>query len=740
MTTLPQTTPMRLPRPAPSHLAIPSANGHGPVLPHAQHSGLTGADVWRVIRANLWLIIGLVAASGVGGYFLNAWLNAHYARYTSTALMSVHTQLELPQNADSGRALIADPSPQNIELEQQSQTSMLQNRYFLGTLLEDPQSDIRKTSWFQQFGNRIEDAKQDLMEKLEISPRPGSRLIAVSMSCADPKDAQVIVRGVVEKHVGDRRQKMQDTTIQRSTNLQGDIDRYDNQLRSLHDDINRISRQLAERGSGKVFSAIDAQLSALLQQQTAAQEHYNEAQARLQTFLKEIGQDLTPKELQARMQGGQGMFDNQITALQVQLSEMMDKYGSNNDHVKALQRTIDKLTELANEKDQAARAKAIAAIRTDFEADVAVARQNADEIGARLAALQKARTDIAAQQNELAQKDEDERSVRGLLEKARDERDKVGSFIQQNNSGTAVLEVQPDLPDKPSFPKLSMTMSLAIALGLFLSLGIAFLREVMDTTVRSPRDIARIGQLNLLGLIPHEADDPQVQSARLPLAIYEAPHSVIAEQFRQVRTRLQHSASLDTVRSLLVTGTSPGDGKTTVACNLAAGLALNGRRILLVDANFRKPQIHAVFNLPNEIGFSDALNSLDAFDDAVRETEVPNLSVFTSGAKPSNPTELLESQLLIDFIERALEEYDHVIFDSGPLLIVSETAALAPRVDGVVTVVRARGNSRGLLQRLRDQLRQLKAEHLGVILNAVRSQSGGYYAPMIKSYYAYQNS
>ena len=115
-------------------------------------------------------------------------------------------------------------------------------------------------------------------------------------------------------------------------------------------------------------------------------------------------------------------------------------------------------------------------------------------------------------------------------------------------------------------------------------------------------------------------------------------------------------------------------------------------------------------------------------------------SKMASGPKPSNPTELLESQLLLDFIERALEEYDHVIFDSGPLLIVSETIALAPRVDGVITVVRANGNSRGLLQRVRDQLRQLKAEHLGVILNAVRSQGGGYYGPMIKTYYAYQTA
>ena len=298
--------------------------------------------------------------------------------------------------------------------------------------------------------------------------------------------------------------------------------------------------------------------------------------------------------------------------------------------------------------------------------------------------------------------------------------------------------MEPDLPDSPSFPKLPITLDAGVAFRLMLSLGIAFLREFTDTSVRSPRDIAKVGQLNLLGMIQHEADDPNrgVRGCRWRSS---RPHnSIIAERVRQVRTRLQHSASLDTVRSLLVTGTSPGDGKTMVACNLAAGLALNGRRILLVDANFRRPQIHAVLNIPNEVGFGDVLNSLDLFDSAVRETEVPNLSVLPTGVKPANSTELLESQLLIDFIERALEEYDHVIFDSGPLLLVSETAALAPRVDGVVTVVRARGNSRGMLQRLRDQLRQLKAEN-GRRHSAVRSQSGGYYAPMIKSYYAYHN-
>ena len=143
--------------------------------------------------------------------------------------------------------------------------------------------------------------------------------------------------------------------------------------------------------------------------------------------------------------------------------------------------------------------------------------------------------------------------------------------------------------------------------------------------------------------------------------------------------------------------------------------------------------------MPNDQGFSAVLNSIDNFAASVCQTQVPNLDILPAGPRPTNSTELIESQLLIDFIERALEEYDHVIFDSGPFLVVSDAVAMAPRVDGVVTVVRARSNSRGLLQRMRDEIRKLKAEHLGVVLNAVRSQAGGYYNRSMKTYYAYQN-
>src|SRR5262249_44699359 len=160
---------------------------------------------------------------------------------------------------------------------------------------------------------------------------------------------------------------------------------------------------------------------------------------------------------------------------------------------------------------------------------------------------------------------------------------------------------------------------------------IAFARELMDTTVRSPRDIARVGQMNLLGMIPHEDDDPQSAGVPLPMVIAQAPTSIIAEQFRQVRTRLQHAAALHTTRSIVVTRPGPQAGKPTVACNLAAGLALNGRRILLVDANFRRPELHKIFKLDNNAGLSTVMASPDTISSAIHHSPLENLDVISSG-------------------------------------------------------------------------------------------------------------
>jgi capsular exopolysaccharide synthesis family protein len=719
---------------------------------HPAMGGMTGLDVWRVLRANVWLILGLFVLSGVAGYLLNGWLLTHYPRYTSTVLVSVRSLSEIPTvgTDDSGKITVGDSNAQSIELEQQSQASMISNKFFLSSIIEDKNSAIRNTGWFKQYaGNsKIQDAKEELLSKLEVYPRPNTRLISVSMSTDSANDSLTIVKEIVERHVRERTDSVLALTMTQSNSIGNLTDQIKQELSHIQTQMNTQAEIMAKYGSsGGSYqtNGLGLKLATLTAQYGNASKESIEAENKLSAFIKEIDAGYSPMILQealAKSNQSQISIADQIKSA---LASERINHGSENIRIKQMEAQLKAEQELAEDRDGKRRDDMVNSIKNELLGKVATAnlvKKSIEDQGATVDQEMQLESKAEINLNSLKDKEKNLLQQVARLEQQSRSLDTTirtaTSSTTNSSTSTASMVGGADLPDKPVFPRLPITMSVSITLGLALALGIAFLREFMDTSVRSPRDIARVGQLNLLGMIPHESDDPEAQTARLPLAIFEAPTSIIAEQFRQVRTRLQHSASLDTVRSLLITGTAPGDGKTTVACNLAAGLALNGRRILLVDANFRRPQIHAVLNIPNEVGFGDVLNSLDMFESAVRETEVPNLSVLPTGIKPANSTELLESQLLIDFIERALEEYDHVIFDSGPLLLVSETSALAPRVDGVVTVVRARGNSRGMLQRLRDQLRQLKAENLGVILNAVRSQSGGYYAPMIKSYYAYQ--
>ncbi|MDB5334072.1 MAG: hypothetical protein JWP03_5223 [Phycisphaerales bacterium] len=744
MTTLPQTAPIRIPRPLPStSLASPGGGMMGMVQPPINNA-LTGADAWRIIRANVWLIIAFLVLGGVVGYGVNYWLALKHSRYTSTALLEVQTLDDRPRLDQSGGVNTA-----GLDVDLHTQAELLMHERLLSSVITSSDA-LRGTSWFKQFvtvqsGQPVVDAqeaKQELLKGLLVTPLPQSRLIRLQMSYSIPKDCQTIVKELGDEHIKEQKVRLTIANDLKASSLEQLKMNYESEIRDNTTRMVRIATDLGKLGvsTGGGPSSKDFELQQLIAEQLKAANILGTAEAKSNTFENQMKTSSAP-ELEEALQKSFTYSEARRQADDAALlyDEVVTSNGPENPRSKALKRRVDTLQQRVADSENDIKARTAELIRANLQNDVSAAQEAGKRINVRVDQIRQEIADLAQKRNEYERLAGQVAVTRSQLDHLKDETDKA-SFLWGNGRWSQIdWATQPDLPDRPSFPKLANTMGIALVIGLALSLGIAFLRELSDNSVRTPRDIARIGNMTPLGVIPHEADDPQSAGARLPLVIFEAPHSIIAEQFRQVRTRLQHSASLDTTRSILVTGCSPEDGKTTVAVNLAAGLALNGRRILIVDANFRRPNLHNVFGQANEVGFGDALNNLEVFEEAVHETEVPNLSVITAGQKPSNATELLESQLLVDFIERALEEFDHIVFDSGPLLMVSESIALAPRVDGVVTVVRARGNSRGMLTRMRDELRRLKAEHLGVILNAVRVHGGGYYGPMIKNYYAYQN-
>ena len=744
MTTLPQTTPIRLPRPGgTTALAVAGAAPLVVGAPPTPNSQMSIGDVVRVIRANSWLIGIFLVLSGIGGYFANQYLERHYSVYTATGLIQILPMQPVdPLHVGIGTTFEGN----SLVIEEKTEAAIIKSDGLVNKVLTDPTSSIRTTSWW------LNDCKGDpqiahklLADKFTANPILDSKLISISMTASEPKDTAIIVTAMVDELIKQQKESIRQKNQTERLRLVAQKDAYVTKLREATNEVAEMTSQLELDGVGTSNSVNvkSLEMSEKIKVQLDAQSKYNEYKNEYDTFVAQLARGEEPSSVTMAVNNdpsvGQAsaalaQYDTQISELEG--GSMLPNNPTTLRYEKERELRANKLEDLKAEKTSEMRD----AIKTTLATSRDNAQRDLDQIDKSISDLQKQMSELSNKMSAYYIRKEEETQARGYVTQYEKALEDMDQMVRAADFSSLDWAQRPQEPDHPSFPILAATMGASIALGLAVSLGIAFLREVTDTTVRSPRDISRVGQMNLLGMVPHEADDPQSSGARLPLVIFEAPHSMMAEQLRQVRTRLQHAASLDTTRSILVTSPSPGDGKSTIAVNLAAGLALNGRRILLVDANFRRPELHRIFGVGNEVGFSDVLNDINSFASAVQETTVPNLAMMTSGVKPSNPTELLESQLLLDFIERALEEYDHVIFDSGPMLFVSETVALAPRVDGVVTVILARRSTRGVLTRMRDALRAVKAEHLGIVLNGVRNQAGGYYGRSMKTYYEYQNA
>jgi len=213
------------------------------------------------------------------------------------------------------------------------------------------------------------------------------------------------------------------------------------------------------------------------------------------------------------------------------------------------------------------------------------------------------------------------------------------------------------------------------------------------------------------------------------------PRSPVAEAFRVARTNIEFSGVDQSIKTFLVTSSMKREGKTTVVSNLAVAFAQLGRKVLLVDADFRRPMLHRVFGLDNRHGITTSLLKKGDPLEFAHATAVPGLYVLPSGPIPPNPAELLMTAAMASFLERVIPQFDHVIFDTPPVTIVTDAAILSTKVDGVVLVVRSGKVDRRLLKRCREQLDQVKANVLGVVVNGINRENEAYYYQYY--YYSY---
>ncbi|WP_027965268.1 CpsD/CapB family tyrosine-protein kinase [Halalkalibacillus halophilus] len=211
------------------------------------------------------------------------------------------------------------------------------------------------------------------------------------------------------------------------------------------------------------------------------------------------------------------------------------------------------------------------------------------------------------------------------------------------------------------------------------------------------------------------------------LITHEEPKSPISEQYRTLRTNLQFSAVDTELRSIVITSSSPSEGKSLTTANLAVAFAQQGKSVLLIDADLRKPTVHYTFRINNTFGLSNLLIGEHTLEDCVTNSKVDNLDILPCGPVPPNPSELLGSRSMQKLIDTAKESYDMVIFDSPPVLAVTDSQVLANHTDGVLLVVRSKKTEKDAASRAKELLVQAKANVLGVVLNDKDTKEGEYF-------------
>ncbi|MBK9316645.1 MAG: polysaccharide biosynthesis tyrosine autokinase [Acidobacteria bacterium] len=455
-------------------------------------------------------------------------------------------------------------------------------------------------------------------------------------------------------------------------------------------------------------------------------------------------------------------YQTDLSKLQLKVAELNARYGPENPKVVEVQQQIKELQTLIGGNVKSLEEK----LRADYERavrDETLIKQSLDRAKSEAAQQNQA----AIQFNILKQNVETTKSLyNDFLQKTNQ------ANIQRAEQYSDLRIIDPArVPGAPTGPNRLRSIFLGIMLSLVAGIGLALLIEFMDNTVKSIEDVARATQLPTLALIPtmkansvrvlsakKKAELREVQNKRITDKLTEisgiAPRTLhpkdnrlatldglssVVEAYRMLRTSVLLSTAGMPPRTILVTSSQPSEGKTTTAVNTAISLAQLGARVLLIDADLRRPAVHKTFKLQHTRGLSSYLSGSGNIDDLIVKLTIPNLSVLTSGPIPPNPAELISSERMRDMLRSLAESYEHIIIDSPPLIHVTDPVILSTMVDGSILVVQAGRSTREMLRRAKQELVGVGAKIFGVVLNNVDVKKEGYDEYYYQRYYSSYN-
>ncbi|MFC1709246.1 polysaccharide biosynthesis tyrosine autokinase [Candidatus Omnitrophota bacterium] len=342
-----------------------------------------------------------------------------------------------------------------------------------------------------------------------------------------------------------------------------------------------------------------------------------------------------------------------------------------------------------------------------------------------------------------------------MTERLKSEKDKVGDYeIEEVPSMTTytsssvlsglkanniVIQDRAQVPVLPARPNKRLNILMSMIVGLLGGLGLAFFFEYLDDTIKGVEEIERLVHWPFLGSIRKFEVGSKISEREKDIFVHIKPKDPTSEAYRAIRTSVLFSITEEhPLKSIVITSPGPQEGKTMTLCNIGITMAQNRSRVLLVDADMRKPRLHKIFKKKTKIGLSSFLSGQSGFNEVVQETDINNLFLICSGFHPPDPSELISSRKMEDFIKIAKESFDFVIFDTPPMAVVTDAIILSKVADGIAVVLESGKTRRRMLPRIAKALQEARVRVIGVVLNKI--SLGGSDYQYYSSYYGKQET
>ena len=702
---------------------------------------LTPKEVLAIFRRHVLLVILFtVLGCGVGAGIWHL-LRRVLPSYTAQAYVEVLSPVQ------EDPTIIMTPQVQkDVRYNARvSIASLIREQGSLEQLLK--RDKVRQTRWFtHEVDGDIPTAVLDLMKHLGAYAQRDADFVMISMTCGVAREAADIVNEMATLFVGSqgvqKRTEIQDTLTQLETRrkqVQAELD-------TANDSLDRVRTKWG-------ITDVGSQSGAYMNQHPVVVK-FNQLQMQEEELIQAISQmESTTASLEALATGPINEqiervierdpvllgLTEQIAGSEALLSGKLAKFGEQHREV---QRAREQIKDLQARRD---RRKQEIADQTR-QANLKDAQQALVAMKERLATIQSQRQEAEAKKKDLDMARVEYERVLSV----RDERIKTLNTLKEQIEKRRIMLDDPKTPKVVikalALPPLEMNASrhwllwlpLGTVLGFLAGVSLAFAIELLSDRLRTPNDVARFLDVPLLGMIPDEAEQDLPRDVDLCRVVQHAPDSILSESYRRLRANLE----LHEPKSLLVTGGDAGDGTTSTVANLAIALAANGKKILIVDANFRHPNCHTIFpkvtaNGQSKYGLSNALMSQCTIRQAVRRTHIQGLDVMESGLLPTNPADLLATPKMKALLTELCKVYHHVLIDSPPVLLVSDAKVLAQVTEATVVVFNAVYTRRGAAMRTLGEVRAVRGNVVGCVLFGVRAIQGGYYRRQYKSYRRY---